>query len=584
MTKNIAFLLLFFLQYSAILSQEQNKIVRGIVTDGLKSVQNVNIFIKGTDKGIKTDKLGKYRIAVDEGQTLVYSYVGKQTVEIIIEDVTEFLNIALHDKVEELEGVTITKRKRKTQKDLFNEYNENKNLIKTGFGVLDKERTSYSLRIIDADELNPSAIDLITVLENRIPGIRVNRSDPTRPQVLLPRRFNSIQNARPAAFEVDGLITKDAPTYIPLENIERIAVINTPIGLVKYGNLAAGGLIIINTKVGNFSKREPGTDNKPYDQAKLRDNFFKEGSTVSITQLSQSKYLNEFFLAANQQEARSIFEKLEKQYAKSPYFFLDAFSFFKDEFDDAKLRKGIGEKIEQEFATDPTILKAFAYKLDEIGDYKWATEIYKKVFILRPHYAQSYMDLANSYRNLNDVDNAVKLHARYNYLVDKSIFEKSELFSPIQEKEFNNLLASSSEFLSDNSFLKTEQEQFKGTRLVFEWNNGEAEFELQFVNPEKQYFTWNHTMVDNPERIQDEKKHGFSCQEYLIYEPVKGEWNVNVVYLGNKSLTPTFLKTTIYYNFDSAQQRIETKVFKLETKNVNQALFQIYNGVSSSLN
>lgn len=575
--------LAFLLLTSIIFSQEEIKKIRGIITDGFEPLQNVNILVKGTDIGIKTNKLGKYEIFANEGQTLVYSYVGKQPVEIIIEDVTEFLNIALYDRVEELEGVTVTKRKRKTQKDLLNEFNENKNLIKTGFGILDKERTGFSLRIIDTDDLNPSAIDFVTALENRIPGIKVDRSDPARPKVFLPRKFNSMSNGRPAAFEVDGLITADAPIYISLESMERIAVINTPIGLAKYGSIAAGGLIIINTKVASFSRREPGKD-KPYDQARLRDNFFKEGSTVKNEQLSKSKYLNEFYLATNKQEAKKVFEEQEKRYSKSPYFYLDIFSFFKNEFDDKEIRKGIGKKIEEEFATNPTILKAFAYKLDEVGDFKWAAEIYKKVFILRPHYAQSYMDLANNYRDLNDADNAARLYARYNYLVDKSFFKSSESFSPIIKKEFNNLLVHHSTILSDKTFLKTEEEEFKGTRLVFEWNNGEAEFELQFVNPERQYFTWKHTMVDNAERIQDEKIHGFSCQEYLIYEPEKGKWNVNVKYLGNKSLTPTFLKANVYYNFGSTEQRKETKVFKLETKNVNRALFQINNGVSISLN
>ncbi len=46
---------------------------------------------------------------------------------------------------------------------------------------------------------------------------------------------------------------------------------------------------------------------------------------------------------------------------------------------------------------------------------------------------------------------------------------------------------------------------FKGTRVVFEWNDGEAEFELQFVNPGKQYHIWKHSLADNPELIAREK-------------------------------------------------------------------------------
>lgn len=44
------------------------------------------------------------------------------------------------------------------------------------------------------------------------------------------------------------------------------------------------------------------------------------------------------------------------------------------------------------------------------------------------------------------------------------------------------------------------------TRLVFEWNNQEAEFELQFVTPEGFYDTWEHKpgrdALQDPEAVK----------------------------------------------------------------------------------
>jgi hypothetical protein len=54
-----------------------------------------------------------------------------------------------------------------------------------------------------------------------------------------------------------------------------------------------------------------------------------------------------------------------------------------------------------------------------------------------------------------------------------------------------------------------------------------------------------------------------------------GMWQVNAKYLGNKRLTPSYLKGTVYNHYGTAAQRKETKVFKLGLKNVNQELFKV---------
>ena len=123
------------------------------------------------------------------------------------------------------------------------------------------------------------------------------------------------------------------------------------------------------------------------------------------------------------------------------------------------------------------------------------------------------------------------------------------------------------------------EEDFNGTRLVFEWNDSEAEFELEFVNPENRFYKTEHSLAANPHRISDEKRVGFSCEEFLIDQSLPGVWQVNATYLGNKKLTPTYMKTTMYHNFGSANQRKEIKIHRLGVKNIKQKLFTINNNV-----
>jgi hypothetical protein len=565
-----------------VFSQTQLKKIRGIVSDGMNPLSKVSIVVKGNDSGTESQTDGTYEIYANEGETLVYSYVGKQPMEIIVEDVTSILNVVLYDRIEELDEVVVTKRKRirKSQKDLFLEYNSNKNLIKTRFGILDKDNVSYSLKIFEGNDLNPAGLDFVSALQSAIPGLIVVRPmfDPYSPIVYFPRILG-LDNPPPAVFEVDGILYTDAPTFIDLSNIKRIGTTTSLAALGKYGGLARGGLIIINTKTGNYSPQEPGTD-KPYDFARRRDNYFEEGSTVAISQITAPQYLEEISSAENAAQAIDSYFQLERKYASSPYFYLDAYALFSKKFGDAATANKIGKKIQKKFATDPTILKAFAYHLEEQGQHQWANEIYKQVFILRPHYAQSYMDLAQSYEDVGAIESSASLYARYNHLVDKSLLDSSATFSPIINRDFGSLLATHGSITGNTTIVKTEENDFDGVRLLLEWNNSEAEFELQFVGPENQYHNWEHTQLANAERIMEEKMQGFSSQEYLIYRPITGNWSVNATYFGNKSLTPTYLKATVYYNYGTKAQHKETKVFKLTAKNVNQALFQVKNGSS----
>jgi len=225
-------------------------------------------------------------------------------------------------------------------------------------------------------------------------------------------------------------------------------------------------------------------------------------------------------------------------------------SFFLEKFGDRTMFDKISGHIAERFASNPTILKALAFKHESIGNHEMAKELYKKVFVLRPHYPQSYLNLANSYNDAGNPEQAATLFARYTHLVNEGFFQSSKIFDDIMVRDFNSLLKSDGLLLSRNKrVVKTKEDDFKGTRLVFEWNDGEAEFELQFVNPDGQYSTWKHTLAD--------------------------VWQVNVKYLGNKSLTPAYLKVTVYYNYGTNEQRQEVKIFKLSAKNINQEWLSI---------
>lgn len=173
---------------------------------------------------------------------------------------------------------------------------------------------------------------------------------------------------------------------------------------------------------------------------------------------------------------------------------------------------------------------------------------------------------------------ALSIYARYqNFRKMDSIPPIEDGIDAIMETETINLMALKSEQLD----LSEENEvdgDIGGIRVFFEWNNSEAEFDLQFVNPESRYIVWSHTLENEPERIYDEKLKGYSSKQFLIDESLAGVWKINLKYYGNKSYEPTFLKTTIYYDYGRPSQKEVVQVTDLSEKNVNRELLSIVAG------
>lgn len=591
--KKIYFFLLFMASAAIIAQTDDSKKVFGKVTDGKNPMENVNVSIMEKDMAIATDVDGRYEIQANIGDKIQFSYTGMRTVTIKIEDVTRILNPVMIPDVTELDEVTVEASKRRSQSDLAEDYSINKNIIRTAWGYLDADRAAGNVRILNQDEINPIAICILDLLRNRFPGVSVSGACVTggstpdigaitdQPlqiggQVRI-RPGNSLASALPAVFDVDGQIFTTAPVWIDINSIKRVAILNNLATTASYGQLGAGGVVVINTIGGS------PLNNEFVDRARLKNNYAdgKELSREEVA-LNAPTYLKEFMGSESFEESKAIFEKHQKVYSNSPYFLLDSYAHFSDDLNEVDYADALISDYFEPYKNNSVLLKALAYTYESQERFDKANETYKEIFILRPNYVQSYMDMANSYRNLKEPKQAASMYARYEYLIDEGFLEQDTIgFGPIISREFNNLL-----MLEKNNVVKAGKaqklfiadEDFKGTRLVFEWNDGEAEFDLQFVNPENQYYKWKHNIFENADAIALEKDYGYNVKEYLVDGALPGTWQVNVNYSGNKSLTPTYLKATIYSNYGSRSQSKEVKVFKLSLKNVNQELFRLTTG------
>lgn len=616
-------LLLFILVSFVGFSQENVKTIFGTVTDGKAPLKNVAISLNDSPNTIFSDEEGKYSIQAQPKDRIKYVYQGFKTVQIRVEDVTRILNVDMVIDVQELEEVTVLGSNRKSQKILELEYPTNPNIIRTAFGYLNADTAPGNIRFLSGEEIDPVYICILDLLRNRFSGLRVQgecsgafgpslnsaqtasnqeglsqnedgftglvsnsgtgiNSNLNQGKVFI-RGSLSLTNPRSALFDVDGQILNDAPLWLDIGNIKRLAILNNFAASTSYGNAGAGGVIVINTISGNLKS------DKIYDQARLRNNFATE-KLLSQDDLQKNApvYLTAIQASKSLEEAKNVYAEYAPAYGGYPHFVLDMQRYFVERWGDTDFSNGIVDKAKVLFENNPVLLKALAYQLETMGKYEEANTQYKEVLRLRPDYLQSYMDLANSYRDIRKAKQAANIYTRYTYLLEEGLLKSDSTdFATLLEREYNNFL-----LLEKNSVVQGAQaselyvaeEDFEGTRLVFEWNDSEAEFNLQFVNPENQYFMLKHSLADNAEMISQEKEFGYSAIEYLVDGSLPGTWKVNVEYLGNKSLTPTYLKASVYYNYGTYAQRKETKVFKLSLKNTPHELFTISVGSKLAFN
>ncbi|WP_435625510.1 carboxypeptidase-like regulatory domain-containing protein [Flagellimonas sp.] len=573
-----SFVSLFLLSIvNPIIAQENLKTISGRVTHLGEPLKEAKVAVLETGEITYTDAGGRYSIEARTKETLTYNYLGFKQIEIIVEDVTKILNVSMFREVEELDEVVVTEKKLTKQDELELRYREGAGVIKGAYGFVDKRTSALSMRIFEEEEILRS-FDLIDVIRKAAPAMRIQQDSLGRFILVLSPRFGGgvSRGGIPVGFDIDGSLSYEIPFFLPVHQIKRIAVIRTP-QFAAYGRFATGGLVIINTKTGDFVKR--AENGEAYDYAKLRNNIYT-GDAEHYYTLNQdsSEYGNLLRNTQSREEALSIFDEKAKVFGTSPDFYFDTASFFLNELQDRETYVSLLKKTEKRFADNANVLKVVAYRYEELGDLDAANDLYIKIFKLRPSYGQSYRDLAYSFKKSGDEKMALELVSRYK----KAIADFDILAGESAQSEIDSILTIETKSLAKTGKVRLKNELKKGLkneiwpiRLMVEWNNSDAEFDLQLVNPQGHYYTWSHTLEKNAEFIQEEKIRGFSSKQFYMGTTPPGQWQVNVKYYGNKSFDDTYLKVTAYTNYGSQIQTQNVQVYKLSTKNVNQELMKI---------
>lgn len=101
-------IMLLFLPSLAMKAASQSLTVSGVVTSSTDKMPliGVSVLVKGTTNGTVTDFDGNYSLGVEKGQTLVFSYIGFITQEVVIAD-QKTLNVEMKEDTETLDEVVV---------------------------------------------------------------------------------------------------------------------------------------------------------------------------------------------------------------------------------------------------------------------------------------------------------------------------------------------------------------------------------------------------------------------------------------------------------------------------------------------
>ncbi|GLB49621.1 SusC/RagA family TonB-linked outer membrane protein [Neptunitalea lumnitzerae] len=220
------------------------KTVTGKITDEFgMALAGVNVMVKGQDKrGTTTNFDGEYSISVTSSETLVFSYIGLETIERRVGDQNE-IDVVLKESSNELGQVVVV-----------------------GYTQLKKEHLTGAIETIDVEEVEDLPVsDLSTAIQGRIVGVGVSGGS-TRPGSNATISIRNSQSfTKDAAdgplYVIDGVVQMDSQgqnsnelfNTLDSSEIESITFLKDASAAI-YGSRAANGVILITTKKGKPGK------------------------------------------------------------------------------------------------------------------------------------------------------------------------------------------------------------------------------------------------------------------------------------------------------------------------------------------
>ena len=201
--------------------------ITGTVVDGTgEPVIGATVMEKGTTNGTVTDFDGNFKMKVEPGKTLVFTYIGYQTQEL---PALDGMQVTLKDDAQTLSEVVVT-----------------------GYQVQRKADLTGSVSVVETKDFKTSNTDPMASLQGKVPGMTItSNGSPSGEANVQIRGIGSMGGSSTAPlYIVDGMPYSGSLNSLNASDIESMQVLKDAASASIYGSRAANGVIVITTKKG----------------------------------------------------------------------------------------------------------------------------------------------------------------------------------------------------------------------------------------------------------------------------------------------------------------------------------------------
>ncbi|PIE99966.1 MAG: SusC/RagA family TonB-linked outer membrane protein [Maribacter sp.] len=216
-----------------IVAPQQQTLTGSVIDEEGLPIPGASIVIKGTNVGVATDFDGHYSINAEPGDTLVVSFIGFATQEIVLGN-QDTLNITMKTETSSLDEVVVV-----------------------GYGTQRKSDLTGSVGVIGSEKLLKAPVaNSLQGLQGKVAGVNVflNSGSPTGSPRIVIRGVGTINSSSDPLYVVDGVVM-DEIQFLNPNDIERMEVLKDASSAAIYGARGANGVVLITTKRGVESGR-----------------------------------------------------------------------------------------------------------------------------------------------------------------------------------------------------------------------------------------------------------------------------------------------------------------------------------------
>ncbi|WP_298540023.1 carboxypeptidase-like regulatory domain-containing protein [uncultured Aquimarina sp.] len=540
-------------------TNSQKKYIEGVVMDDTNVLSGINILVQGKNRGTITDKNGAYKIAVEPGDVLVFSSANKEKVIAEVSPEDNFIDINMNDKVTNLDAAIVKSKVREERK-----------MVDVGMRKVDEKSVGYAVQTVEIDD----QINLGQAIAGKFTGVQLSSRNSLN-DILIRTRKTFLGSSQPAIY-IDGIPTAGAPPngfgdtpdilkgadLLNSYDVESVKVLKGLAATNLYGTYGINGVILITTKSGKRlsgrnKEKQPKDNNIPVKMFT---------SPLLVSDAPESNFITLFKKESDYNKAYEVYLNMREFHKDNVTFFVECADYF---FDNNQNDKGVQilSNLIELFPNNTSVLKVLAFNLEKRELFDHAQKVYQRIIEVSPLQSQIYLDLANSYSNEKQYQKSVDLFKKIANNKVKAIESFNGLQNQI-DNDFKHLLSKRNQKWRvkniDQKFFMLPKYD---VRVVTEWSHPVVEFEMQYINPKKQYVALSHTMEKDKKTINHELTNKYTSDEYIIANTEKGEWYLNIKLPNDYTPNikePKFLKIKLYTNFGSAEEKLQTHIINID--------------------